>query len=94
MCGMWFPISTLTLRPHNVRGETVFRDREKSIPAVFLRCYPLYTSVVEDRLLSSSTESGLTHRPRSGQLSVGIFDKKLENYRRRLMNLLCGFLKK
>lgn len=80
MCGMWFSISTLTLRPHNVRDVTVFRDREKSIPEIFLRCYPFYTSLVENRLLFFSTESGLTHRPRSGQLSVGIFDKKLENY--------------
>lgn len=75
MCGMWFLTSTLTLGSHNV-----YRNREKSIPMVVLKCHSLYISLVEDRLFTVHTKSSLTHRPGLGQPLVGIFDKQLENY--------------
>ena len=28
--------------PHNVRGEPIYRERERSVPVVFLKCHHLY----------------------------------------------------
>lgn len=39
---MLVSIGTLTLQPHDVRGEPVCRDGERSIPVVFLTCHHLY----------------------------------------------------